>query len=589
MAGFGYTYKKQEKGAVIVVSIIFLVTVVVALTVGITIGFKSITEQEKKTENVTAKKAIAAICEPTEYKEKCIKRLEFQAGNTSDPEELIRVVFKLAMKQFRKARNVTVTLKEIEKDPRTNNTLQGCKELMHKSIRELKRSYKLLGESRIKDQKYLLEDLMTWLSATITFQETCLDGFDEKTTNSAAEKMRETLDSPMELTRDAIAMVSKVTQVIDFLKSDDTVLLLGYGSRRLLEVEEKQNNPWLEHTGNRSTHLEALDLDKFKPNFVVAKDGSGRFTTINDALVRVPREHDKPTVIYIKEGIYNEIVHISLDMTHLVLIGDGANKTRITGSLNYADGTPTWKTATFAVSAAFFTAKNIGFENSAGPTKHQAVALRVDADMSIFYNCTMEGYQDTLYVHAKRQFYRDCNISGTIDFVFGDGSAVFQNCNFIIRKPLDKQNCIVTAQGRNYTYQPTAIVIQNSTITADPGFLSVNGQHKAYLGRPWSEYSRTVIMESFIDGVIDPSGWLPWDGEKGINTCFYAEFENTGPGANNTQRVNWKGLKNISREEAQQFTAGKIIEGDEWIMNVTVPYNSGLFTNQTDDHNNNLD
>ncbi|KAK1583738.1 hypothetical protein Q3G72_026472 [Acer saccharum] len=547
MGGYGYPYKKQEKGAVIVVSIIFLVTVVVALSVGISVGFKSIAKKEKETENI--KKAIAAVCQPTENREKCIQRLEFHAGNTPDPEELIRVVFKLAMKHFRKAGNVTVTLKEIEKDPRTNNTLQGCKELIHKSIRELKRSYMLLGESHIKDQKYLLEDLMTWLSATITYQETCLDGFDEKTTNSAAKKMRETLNNSMELTRDAIAMVSIVNQVIDFQKSKGNVSLLGHGSRRLLEVEEKPNNYWLGHTGNRSTHLEALDIDKFKPNFVVAKDGSGRFTTINDALIRVPREQDKPTVIYIKEGIYNEIVHISPDMTHLALIGDGANKTRITGSLNYVDGTPTWKTATFAVSATFFTAKNIGFENSAGPMKHQAVALRVDADMSIFYNCTMDGYQNTLYVHAKRQFYRDCTISGTIDFVFGDGSAVFQNCNFIIRKPLEKQNCIVTAQGRSYTYQPTVIVIQNSTITADPGFLLFNG-------------------------------WLPWDGEKGIDTCFYVEFDNTGPGANKTQRVNWKGLKNISREEAQQFTAGRIIEGDEWITTVTVPYNSGLFTNR---------
>ncbi|TXG65169.1 hypothetical protein EZV62_006444 [Acer yangbiense] len=578
MGGYDHPYKKQEKGAVIVVSIIFLVTVVVALSVGITVGFKSIAKKEKETENI--KKAIAAVCQPTELREKCIQRLEFHAGNTPDPEKLIRVVIKLAMKHFRKAGNVTVTLKEIEKDPRTNNTLQGCKELIHKSIRELKRSYMLLGESHIKDQKNLLEDLMTWLSATITYQETCLDGFDEKTTNSTAKKMRETLNYSMELTRDAIAMVSIVNQVIDFLKSKDNVSLLGHGSRRLLEVEEKPNNYWLGHTGNRSTHLEALDIDKFKPNFVVAKDGSGRFTTINDALIHVPREQDKPTVIYIKEGIYNEIVHISPDMTHLVLIGDGANKTRITGSLNYVDGTPTWKTATFAVSATFFTAKNIGFENSAGPTKQQAVALRVDADMSIFYNCIMDGYQNTLYVHSKRQFYRDCTISGTIDFVFGDGSAVFQNCNFIIRKPLEKQNCIVTAQGRSYTYQPTAIVIQNSTITADPGFLSVNGQHKAYLGRPWREYSRTIIMESFIDGVIDPSGWLPWDGEKGINTCFFVEFDNTGPGANKTQRVNWKGLKNISREEAQQFTAGRIIQGDEWITTVTVSYNSGLFTNR---------
>lgn len=225
-------------------------------------------------------------------------------------------------------------------------------------------------------------------------------------------------------------------------------------------------------------------------------------------------------------------------------------------------------------------AKNIGFENSAGPKKHQAVALRVDADMAIFHNCTMDGYQNTLYVHAKRQFYRDCTISGTIDFVFGDASAVFQNSTFVVRKPLEKQNCMVTAQGRNYTYQPTAIVIQNSTIRADPEFLSEKDQHKAYLGRPWRVYSRTIIMESYINGFIDPEGWSPWEGERGTNTCFYTEFDNVGPGANKTQRVKWKGIKNISREEAQHFTAGEIIQGGEWIKTVAVPYNSGFFTNE---------
>lgn len=224
-------------------------------------------------------------------------------------------------------------------------------------------------------------------------------------------------------------------------------------------------------------------------------------------------------------------------------------------------------------------AKNIGFENSAGPEKHQAVALRVDADMSIFYNCSMDGYQDTLYTHAKRQYYRDCTITGTIDFIFGDGSALFQNCKFIVRKPLDNQHCIVTAQGRNVTYQPTAIVIQNSSIIADHVYLPFRNKIKSYLGRPWRIHSRTVIIESFIDDLIQPQGWLPWEGEFGIHTCFYTEYGNYGPGANKTGRVTWQGVKNIDRVEAFEFTAGKFFDGDAWIKPSGVPYVSGFVSN----------
>lgn len=229
-----------------------------------------------------------------------------------------------------------------------------------------------------------------------------------------------------------------------------------------------------------------------------------------------------------------------------------------------------------AVNADGFIAKDIGFENTAGPDKHQAVALRVSGDNAIFYNCHIDAYQDTLYAHAYRQFYRDCVISGTIDFIFGDASAAFQNCKMVVRKPMDNQGCMVTAQGRKDRRGIGAIVLQNCKITAEPDFLAVKPALPAYLGRPWKEYSRTIIMQSDIDGFIAPEGWSPWAGTWGLDTCYYGEYQNRGPGSNTANRVTWKGIQKITPQIAESFTPGQYLQGDSWIKPVGFPYDTGM-------------
>ncbi|KAK8548781.1 hypothetical protein V6N12_061686 [Hibiscus sabdariffa] len=229
-----------------------------------------------------------------------------------------------------------------------------------------------------------------------------------------------------------------------------------------------------------------------------------------------------------------------------------------------------------AIMGPKFLAKDIGFQNTAGAIKHQAVALKIQSDQTIFHNCQMDGYQDTLYAHSQRQFFRDCTISGTIDFIFGDSTAVFQNCKLIIRKPLDRQQCIVTAQGRSNPRLATGFVLHNCIISGAQDYLPVKASSKTYLGRPWHEYSRTLVMQSQLDAIIAPEGWLPWNGNFALDTLWYAEFNNRGPGAVQTNRVKWRGIQKITAAQAQQFTAGVFLLGGQWIPSSGVPYTAGL-------------
>lgn len=219
----------------------------------------------------------------------------------------------------------------------------------------------------------------------------------------------------------------------------------------------------------------------------------------------------------------------------------------------------------------------MGFRNTAGPEKHQAVALRVQADRAIFHNCRMEGYQDTLYAQTHRQFYRSCVIAGTVDFIFGDAAAIIQNTQIVVRKPLDNQQNIITAQGRIDRQQTTGIVIHNCKILADDKLAPEKEKIKSYLGRPWKEYSRTIFMESEIGDHIHPDGWLPWQGDFGLKTLFYAEYKNTGPGAKLTARVRWPGYKVINKADAMKFTVGPFLQGEKWIKDAGVPVRIGLY------------
>ncbi|URE22889.1 pectinesterase [Musa troglodytarum] len=375
--------------------------------------------------------------------------------------------------------------------------------------------------------------------------------------------MKDGLSTAAKVTSNAIAIVDELSSLLKSFKVPINITM------------DEQGFPSWFSSHDRKL-LAAQSRGQLTPNVVVAKDGSGKFTTINDAINSMPKDYSGRYVIYVKAGVYKENVIVGKDKVNVLMYGDGSRKTIVTGSKNYVDGVQTVDTATFAALGQGFIAKSMGFSNTAGPEKHQAVALRVQSDMAAFFNCRMDAYQDTLYVQAHRQFYRNCVVSGTVDFIFGDSSTVLQNCLLVMRRPMDNQQNIVTAHGRAEAKETTALVIQNCRIVPEKALFPDRLKFRNYLGRPWKAYSRTIVMESTIGDLIQPEGWMPWDGDNFLDTLYYAEYNNRGPGAGTSGRVNWPGYHVIGRAEAQKYTVDSLIQGSQWIKYSNIRYFGGL-------------
>lgn len=226
-----------------------------------------------------------------------------------------------------------------------------------------------------------------------------------------------------------------------------------------------------------------------------------------------------------------------------------------------------------AVAGKGFIARDMGFINTAGAENHQAVAFRSGSDRSVMYRCSFDAFQDTLYAHSNRQFYRDCDITGTIDFIFGNAAVVFQNCNIQPRQPLSNQFNTITAQGKSDPNQNTGISIQKCTISP---FDNVTAP--TYLGRPWKNYSTTVIMQSEIGSFLNPLGWVGWvSNVDPPSTILYAEYQNTGPGSSVDQRVKWAGFRpTLTADEARKFTVESLIDGSSWLPQANVNFDVSL-------------
>ncbi len=297
----------------------------------------------------------------------------------------------------------------------------------------------------------------------------------------------------------------------------------------------------------------ALPVFAQKKSFTVAGDGSGDFTSVQAALDAIPAGNDHPFTIRVRPGIYQEVLVVDARKNFVSLVGEDAEKTILRFN-NHAgtrmpngDTLNTWTCASVFVYGNDFHAENITFENNAGFTAGQAVALRVEGNRASFSRCRMLGNQDVLFLSGSgvKHYFEDCYIEGTTDFIFGAATAVFTNCHIHSRK-----NSHVTAASTN-SIIPYGFVFFDCRLTADTNI------HKVSLGRPWSPTASVTYINCWMDQHIIPEGWNNWKNPANEATARYAEYHSSGPGANPEARVKW--ARQLSDEEVKQYTRKNIL------------------------------
>lgn len=287
---------------------------------------------------------------------------------------------------------------------------------------------------------------------------------------------------------------------------------------------------------------------------VVDRNGTGNFRNIQQAIDSVRAFDPKGEMtIYIKKGIYKEKIILPTHLTNVRLVGESRDSTII----NYDDHAKinnmgTFKTYTFLLSGNDIIVENLTILNSATPIA-QAVALDVEGDRIIIRNCRLIGNTDTIYTGRAnmRQYFENCYIEGTTDFMFGPSTTWFENCTIYCKK-----NSYITAAStpENVKY---GYIYNNCKIELAPGITRV------FLGRPWRAYAMTLFMNTYMPNGILPEGWNNWRDAENEKTVRYMEYNNTGEGATILKRAKW--IKVLTKDEVKEYTIENVLRGiDNW-------------------------
>lgn len=320
-----------------------------------------------------------------------------------------------------------------------------------------------------------------------------------------------------------------------------TLLLIGWST-----MGDAQADPSKAPAFNNQSNVAMNDC-----HYIVAQDGSGHFKTVQEAINAVPDFRKQITRIYIRKGVYKEKIVIAPSKQHIALYGedgatlsydDYANKQNVFGENKGTSGS-----SSIYIYGSDFYAENIIFENTAGPVG-QAVACFVAGDRVHFKKCRFLGFQDTLYTWGRnsRQYYEECYVEGTVDFIFGSSTAVFDHC-LIHSKTGGYVTAPSTPQETRYGY-----LFYDCKLTSEKGL-----EGKVFLSRPWRPYGQAVFIRCELGNHIAPAGWNNWGKESNEQTAFYAEYQNYGPGADISQRVAWSHqLPNLRGYTMQEVLAG---------------------------------
>ncbi|URE36147.1 Pectinesterase [Musa troglodytarum] len=374
--------------------------------------------------NASSAESIQALCQTTPYPAACLDSLKLSVSITINPS-----ILSLALRSLQAAISEATKLSSLLSSAgragalveSQRSSLRDCQALHQITAASLQRSAGLVEPDARK-----LADARAYLSAALTNRATCLEGL-----AGARGPLKDTLvDSWVAAYAHVSNSLSLVTR-----SGGRKGRRLSFSSYSRRGSEGRGFPAWV---GRRERRLlQDGDYGQVDPASVVtvAPDGTGNFTTVAKAVAWAPSYYNDRTIILVRAGVYEENVEIPGDKTNIVLIGDGRDVTVIRGHRSVGDGWTTFASATVAVSGQGFLARDIAFQNVAGPAKGQAAALRVNADLVALYRCAIDGHQDTLYVHSFRQFYRECDIFGTVDFILGNAAVVFQGCNIVARGP----------------------------------------------------------------------------------------------------------------------------------------------------------
>lgn len=304
--------------------------------------------------------------------------------------------------------------------------------------------------------------------------------------------------------------------------------------------------------------LTPLALADVKPDAVVALDGSGSYSSLQEAISSAPMRTDAAQprwVIRVKPGIYRERIYVQRERGHMRIVGDDAEKTVIEFDAHAkqlgSDGKPigTFRTPTVQIDGDGMIWENLTLANTAGPVG-QALALRADGDRLEFRRVRFLGWQDTVLLNRGRHYFEDCYIEGHVDFIFGAATAWFERCHIHALRD-GYLTAASTPQGTAHGY-----VFSHCKVTGADGA-------KTYLGRPWRNFAKTVFLNTEMSANVRPEGWHNWNKPDAEKTTFYAEFGSAGPGASPGARVPW--AHRLTPEQAAAYTPASVLGGaDGW-------------------------